>query len=203
MSFEPGRLHVVTGPSGSGKSAMLYGIAGLASVESGHISFDDLIITDLSEARRDAWRRQHVGMVFQTFHLIAELDVVDNVLLPAWFGSFRAAPQLQIRAKNLLETLGVPEGRGAARRLSRGEQQRVALSRALLFDPPVILADEPTASLDAKAGEMVNAMLAEMARHEGRTVIAVSHDQAMIDAADVVITLDRGRCIDNGAREAA
>lgn len=203
VTVEPGSFHVVTGPSGSGKSTLLYAIAGLGEVESGRISFGEVVITDLSEAGRDAWRRQHVGMVFQTFHLISELNAEDNVLLPAWFGSFRADEALKARAKNLLDGLGVPAGRGVVSRLSRGEQQRVALARALLFDPPIILADEPTASLDAEAGEMVIAMLARLAREEGRTVLAVSHDPAMIDEADRTIRLERGRLAGDRAADAA
>ena len=132
IRFEPGRLHLVSGPSGSGKSTLLYAIAGLAELESGCIRFGDDILSDLSEARRDAWRRRHVGMVFQSFHLIPELNAEDNVLLPAWFGGFRASDAQRARTKHLLETLGVPAGRGAVARLSRGEQQRVALASQAL-----------------------------------------------------------------------
>lgn len=203
VTFEPGLLHVVTGPSGSGKSTLLYAIAGLGEIESGRIRLGDQVLTDLSETGRDTWRRLHVGMVFQTFHLIQELDALDNVLLPAWFGSFRAGKTLCRRARNLLDKLGVPPGRGAVRHLSRGEQQRVALARALLFDPPMILADEPTASLDAGTGEMVIAMLARLAREDGRMAIAVSHDPALIEAADRTITLERGRLAGIRPKEAA
>lgn len=193
VSFPPGLLHVVTGPSGSGKSTLLYAIAGLANIEAGSIRYGSLILSELSEARRDAWRRMHVGMVFQTFNLIPELNAEDNVLLPAWFGNFRAGEMRRMRARGLLDRLGVPSGRGALGRLSRGEQQRVAIARALLFDPPAILADEPTASLDAEAGEAVIAMLKRMAVEEGRTVIAVSHDPALIKQADNLIALERGQ----------
>jgi putative ABC transport system ATP-binding protein len=203
ISFAPGRLHVVSGPSGSGKSTLLYAIAGLAELESGRVSFGNDVLSDLSEAERDAWRRQHVGMVFQSFHLIPELNAEDNVLLPAWFGSFRADSAQRERAQSLLETLGVPEGRGAVACLSRGEQQRVALARALLFDPPIILADEPTASLDVEAGATVTAMLKRMATEDNRTIIAVSHDPAVIENADRLITLERGRVRDAAAREVA
>ena len=203
VRFEPGRLHLVSGPSGSGKSTLLYAIAGLAELESGCIRFGDDILSDLSEARRDAWRRRHVGMVFQSFHLIPELNAEDNVLLPAWFGGFRASDAQRARTKHLLEMLGVPAGRGAVARLSRGEQQRVALARALLFDPPIILADEPTASLDAEAGATVVDMLQHMAIEENRLVIAVSHDQALIEAAGRLMRLERGRLVEDGSKEAA
>jgi putative ABC transport system ATP-binding protein len=197
VSFDPGRLHVVSGPSGSGKSTLLYAIAGLAELESGRVQFGNDVLSDLSEAKRDAWRRLHVGMIFQSFHLIPELNAEDNVLLPAFFGSFSAGAQ-RARAGHLLEDLGVPKGRGAVARLSRGEQQRVALARALLFNPPIILADEPTASLDAEAGATVTAMLKRMAVEENRTIIAVSHDPAVIEKADRLVTMDRG-CLRHAA----
>jgi putative ABC transport system ATP-binding protein len=193
VRFEPGRLHVVSGPSGSGKSTLLYAIAGLAELESGRVSFGSDVLSDLSEAKRDSWRRQHVGMVFQSFHLIPELNAEDNVLLPAFFGSFRASGVQLERAQYLLEKLGVPAGRGAVARLSRGEQQRVGLARALLFDPPIVLADEPTASLDAEAAATVTAMLKRMAVDENRTIVAVSHDPAVIERADRLVTMEHGR----------
>ena len=202
VSFEPGRLHVVSGPSGSGKSTLLYAIAGLAEPESGRVAYGEEILSDLSEAKRDAWRRSHVGMVFQSFHLIPELNAEDNVLLPTFFGSFRAGAQ-RTRAGHLLRQLGVPAGRGTVSRLSRGEQQRVALARALLFDPPIILADEPTASLDAAAAATVTAMLKRMALEENRTIIAVSHDPAVIEQANRLVTMERGRLRDATATDAA
>lgn len=202
VRFEPGRLHVVSGPSGSGKSTLLYAIAGLAKLESGRVTYGDEILSEHAEAKRDAWRRRHVGMVFQSFHLIPELNAEDNVVLPAYFGSFRAGAQ-RARAGHLLEDLGVPAGRGAVSRLSRGEQQRVALARALLFDPPIILADEPTASLDAEAGATITAMLKRMAVEENRMIIAVSHDPAVIETADCPIILERGRLRDARKTDAA
>ena len=203
IRFETGLLHVITGPSGSGKSTLLYAIAGLAKAESGRISFGDRVLTNFLEAERDAWRRRSVGMVFQTFHLIPELNPEDNVLLPAWFGSFRAGATECARAKGLLKKLGVPEDRGAVQRLSRGEQQRVAIARALLFDPPIILADEPTASLDAEAGAMVSDVLKDMAHDQGRMIITVSHDPALIERADDLIVMERGRLRDHRTKDAA
>ncbi|MGI9492224.1 MAG: ABC transporter ATP-binding protein [Geminicoccaceae bacterium] len=194
LTCEPGRLHVVTGPSGSGKSTLLHVLSGIATADEGTIRWGDLELSALPEAHRDAWRRRHVGFVFQTFHLIQELDATDNVLLPVWFGQWRAGA-MATRAEQLLSTLAVPAGRGPVGRLSRGEQQRVALARALIFDPPIMLADEPTASLDARTGEIVTSMLHSMARDEGRTVIAVSHDPALIERADVLIEMDRGQLI--------
>lgn len=191
LTSAPGQLHVVTGPSGSGKSTLLYAMSGLMRADAGEVRFGDVSLSTMSETDRDAWRRSHVGFVFQTFHLIQELNARDNVLLPVWFGQWRAG-DFADRARQLLDDLNVPLGRGPARHLSRGEQQRVALARALIFDPPIILADEPTASLDLATGETVISMLGDLARKEGRTVIVVSHDPVLIAAADTITTLQRG-----------
>ncbi len=187
----PGKLHVVTGPSGSGKSTFLNVLSGLLLADAGEVQWGDVKLSIMSEVSRDAWRRRHVGFVFQTFHLLPELTAKENVLMPVWFGQWRAGPFAD-RAARLLDHLKVPKGRGPVRHLSRGEQQRVALARALIFDPPIMIADEPTASLDLAAGEAVIAMLSNMARHEGRTVIAVSHDPKLIAAADTVTTMQHG-----------
>lgn len=192
LTCGPGRLHVITGPSGSGKSTLLHVLSGLTTADEGTVHWGDLELSALSEANRDAWRRQHIGFVFQTFHLIQELNAIDNVLLPVWFGQWRAGSMME-RAKTLLSTLDVPTNRGFVNRLSRGEQQRVALARALIFDPPIMLADEPTASLDLATGETVITMLRDMAHEDDRTVIAVSHDPGLIATADVLIEMERGR----------
>jgi putative ABC transport system ATP-binding protein len=188
-----GSLVVVTGPSGSGKSTLLYAIAGLIRAEQGRTLWDDEDILRLPESTRDRWRRHTIGFVFQDFHLLPELSPVHNVLLPASFERFAVGAALRARAVALLGRFGVPQARSTTARLSRGEQQRVALARALLYDPPVILADEPTASLDVKAGAMVVETLARLATEDGRTVIAVSHDSALVSRFSTRIELDHGR----------
>ncbi|MEM1267728.1 MAG: ATP-binding cassette domain-containing protein [Pseudomonadota bacterium] len=191
LAAERGSLTVLTGPSGSGKSTLLYALSGLQALDAGEVRWGETEITGLSEARRDRWRRETVGLVFQSFHLVDELSPIDNVLVPVWFGHLSARAH-RPRATELLEALGVPTARRRLADLSRGEQQRVALARALLFDPAVILADEPTASLDRAASAAVIARFRAMA-DEGRLVLAVSHDPALIDAADRVLALAHGR----------
>jgi putative ABC transport system ATP-binding protein len=188
-----GSLLAITGPSGSGKSTLLYAIAGLVRPERGRTLWDDRDILRLSESKRDRWRRHTIGFVFQDFHLLPELAPLHNVLLPASFERFAVSPALRARAVALLDRFGVPQTRSTTARLSRGEQQRVALARALLYDPPVILADEPTASLDVRAGAMVVETLARLAVDEGRTVIAVSHDPALVSRFSTHVELDHGR----------
>lgn len=186
-----GQMIVLTGASGSGKTSLLHALCGLQPVDHGQIDWSGQSITSLTEAARDTWRRDNIGLVFQDFQLIEELSPLDNVLVPAWFSRFRAGP-LRVRARALLDELAVPSDRRRLSDLSRGERQRVAFARALLFDPPILLADEPTASLDAQAGGTVIAQLRRLAQEQHRFVLAVSHDPALIHAADRVVQLDHG-----------
>jgi putative ABC transport system ATP-binding protein len=199
-ALEIEQLHVpggarlaVTGPSGSGKSTFLYAIGGLLRPQRGRVLWDGRDILSEAESARDRWRRHTVGFAFQDFHLLAELTPLQNVLLPASFERFTTDRGIRARAVSLLEHFAVPQARKSTASLSRGEQQRVALARALLFDPPVILADEPTASLDAKAGAVVIEILLQLSAREGRTVIAISHDQELLQRFTNIVALDHGR----------
>ncbi len=190
LDLGPG-LTVLSGPSGSGKTTLLYLLAGLMVPRRGVIAWGGSDLARLGEGARDRWRRQNAGFIFQDFHLIPELSPLDNVLVPAWFTAFSAAG-LRPRARDLLARFGVPD-RARTNLLSRGEQQRVALARAMLLAPKVIFADEPTASLDAVAGREVGHSLCALARDQGCTVIAASHDPALIALADRHLHLERGR----------
>jgi putative ABC transport system ATP-binding protein len=192
LSVPPGSLLGVTGPSGSGKSTFLYAIGGLLRPQRGHVLWDGRDILREGESARDRWRRHTVGFAFQDFHLLPELTPLQNVLLPASFERFSADRAIRERAVSLLEHFSVPQARKSTASLSRGEQQRVAIARALLFDPPVILADEPTASLDAKAGAVVIDILLQLSSRDGRTVIAISHDQELLRRFSNIIALDHG-----------
>lgn len=201
ISFQPATLTAIAGPSGSGKSTLLYLLAGLLAPERGMVVWDGRDIARAREGTRDRWRRDNAGFIFQNFHLLEELSPLDNVLAPAWFANFSARPW-RARALALLDRFGVPREAKRTTFLSRGEQQRVAIARALLFDPRIVFADEPTASLDAAAGEGVIAALAEMAG-SGKTVIVVSHDPQLLARAGRVIRLDHGRLADRKQADAA
>jgi putative ABC transport system ATP-binding protein len=196
LALAAGQLTARAGPSGSGKSSLLYVLSGLLRADGGEVRWGEVRLDRLGEAARDSWRRQHAGFVFQNFQLVDEMSPLDNVLLPAWFGRWSAAG-LKPRARTLLDELGVPQRRRADL-LSRGEQQRVAICRALLLDPPVVLADEPTASLDAKAGAEVGAILSRLAQ-EGRTVVVASHDPEFLQRADRVLRLEHGQLAEREA----
>ena len=193
LNVSPGSLLAITGPSGSGKSTFLYAIAGLLRPSQGEITWGGRILQTMPETIRDHWRRHTIGFVFQEFHLMPDLSPLANVLLPASFENLSVSRALKERALMLLEGFGVPYKRASVVDLSRGEQQRVALARALLFDPPVLLADEPTASLDALAGEQVAQTLEDLSKQEGRTVIVVSHDPALINRIGTRFVLERGQ----------
>jgi putative ABC transport system ATP-binding protein len=193
LSVPPGARLAVTGPSGSGKSTFLYAIGGLLRPQRGRVLWGGRDILSEAESARDRWRRHTVGFAFQDFHLLAELTPLQNVLLPASFERFAADSATRARAVALLEHFSVPQARKSTASLSRGEQQRVAIARALLFDPPVILADEPTASLDAKAGDVVIEILLQLSARDGRTVIAISHDQELLRRFSNTIALNHGR----------
>lgn len=190
--FAAGELTVIVGPSGSGKSSLLHALAGIVLPQLGQITYGTTVVNALPETQRDAWRLKHCGMVFQDFRLIDELDALGNVLLPAQFQSARLPNGVLARAQQLLEQLMVPWRRGSVVRFSRGEQQRVALARALLLDPLLILADEPTASLDAENGQRIAMALKTLAQ-DGKTVVVVSHDDKVVALADRVVTLKAGR----------
>jgi putative ABC transport system ATP-binding protein len=132
-----------------------------------------------------------LGIVFQDFHLISELSPLENVLFPATFSHWRTPAWLREAGLRLLEQVQVPTHRQTVSVLSRGEQQRVAVARALLFDPPVLIADEPTASLDKETGEAVASLLIKMASDGGKTLIVVSHDLVFQDQLSHYLTLKR------------
>lgn len=192
LALAPGQMVALSGPSGSGKSTLLHLLAGLLVPQQGTIVWGDIDLARQSEAARDRWRLAHAGFVFQSFNLIEELSALDNVLLPAWFANIGVGDKRR-KAAALLERFGVGRDNHGVALLSRGEQQRVAIARALLLDPKVIFADEPTASLDTASGGFVAETLRTMASEQGKTVIVASHDRAVLDRADNIVSLDHGR----------
>jgi ABC-type lipoprotein export system ATPase subunit len=180
LTVEPGVALGVGGPSGCGKSTLLHLIAGLLRPSSGSVRWGNTEISVLPEAQRDRWRRQTLGFVFQNFHLVPELDVAGNIALPASFSSWRSNPVDRERATTLASRMGLTAPSRRASVLSRGEQQRVAIARALFNKPHLILADEPTASLDARHAEAVADLLVEAAAQSGATLICASHDPHLL-----------------------
>lgn len=196
-----GRL-AVTGPSGSGKSTFVNLVSGLERPDRGAIRWRDTDIATLSESGRDRWRATNVGLVMQDFHLFPGLAAVDNVLLPARL-AHAATADIKARALELLSRVGLGRPGQSVETMSRGEMQRVAVARALLRRPGVIIADEPTASLDAESGAEVGRLLLELAEQEGATLIVVSHDERLTERLDRRIRLAAGRIVADTAPEAS
>jgi putative ABC transport system ATP-binding protein len=191
LSFPRGTFTAIMGPSGSGKSTMLNCVAGLEPPTSGQVVVDGSELTDLDEHRRTVVRRQRIGVVFQSFHLLPYLTVEQNVGLP-----FRLAGRRADRARvdDLLAAVGLGDrARHLPGELSGGQQQRVAIARALALDPAVILADEPTGSLDSRTGRDVLTLLAGCVADLGQTVVMVTHDPLAASHADAVVFLVDGR----------
>lgn len=202
LTFAAGEVVALAGPSGSGKSTLLYLLAGLLRPSAGEVQWGDVVLSQASEAERDRWRLKTAGFVFQSFNLIDELSPLDNVLAPGWFGGM-GQKDLRQRGQDLLERFGVPLHDKRAALLSNGEKQRVAMARALLLEPKIVFADEPTASLDAENGERIAAVLRELSEMQGRTVIVASHDPAVLSRADRILRLDHGRLVQKQLSEAA
>jgi ABC-type lipoprotein export system ATPase subunit len=191
LEVRPGEVVAVVGRSGSGKSTLLHLIGGLDRPDAGRIEVAGERVDGATEKRLSALRRRRVGFVFQFFHLLPELSGEANVLLA---GRVRGAhPRAQERGRALVDRLGLrPVAGSLPHQLSGGEQQRFAIARALVNDPAVLLADEPTGNLDARAGEEVLALLRTGA-DEGRAVVMVTHEPAAAGIADRVLTLREGR----------
>lgn len=188
----PGALIGLRGPSGSGKTSLLHLAAGLFSPDAGSVSWGDVAISSLPGAARDRWRRETVGFVFQDFHLVPELDVLANITLPASFSRWRRTSEQVARATALAGRMGLADLRRRAAVLSRGEQQRVAIARALFNAPALILADEPTASLDPAHAAEVGALLVEVTEESGATLLCASHDQALLARMQQVVAIGDG-----------
>lgn len=191
LSVAAGEVVGVAGPSGSGKSTLLHLLAGLDTPTAGTISIRGTDIGSLSARRQTTFRRQHIGMVFQRFHLLPALTARENVALPLiQVGTSRA--ERRQRATELLERVGL-EDRTTHRpqSLSGGEQQRVAIARALAADPAVVIADEPTGELDRETGERVLNLLTEISTD--RAVVIASHDEYTLERTDRVIKLLDGK----------
>ena len=202
LVLEPGAVVAVTGPSGAGKTTLLHAIAGLLVPSAGSVRWGDLDVGALTEARRDRWRRDTVGLVFQDFQLVPELGVLDNILMPLHCDHWRVPPARRAEARALAARVGLDDPARRAAVLSRGEQQRAAIARALVRRPALLVADEPTASLDAVNGAAAADLLIGAARADAASLLIVSHDRALLDRADRVYHLEAGRLSQAGGAAA-
>ncbi len=193
-----GKSIAIVGPSGSGKSTLLGLIAGLDAPTTGRIVIDGDDITALGEDALARLRGRKIGFVFQAFHLVTSLTAFENVLVPL---ELARHPDPESRAAMLLQTVGLAErGHHYPSQLSGGEQQRVAVARALANDPPLLLADEPTGNLDSANGKAIVDLLFGVNRATSTTLLLVTHDRELAALADIQIALRDGRVVEHRQR---
>ncbi|MCH8479690.1 MAG: ABC transporter ATP-binding protein, partial [Wenzhouxiangella sp.] len=191
LSLARGERLAVMGASGSGKTTLLHLIAGMDRPSSGRIRLAGADLTELGEPALTRWRARHIGLVFQDFNLIDSLSVADNMTLPLWLNGL---PEDRARVDTLAETLGIAkllERLPAS--LSGGEKQRVAIARALIHNPDLILADEPTGSLDQASAERVLELFDGVLESRGATLLLVTHNRDAAELCDRRLVLNKGR----------
>jgi len=198
LEVRRGEFLVLMGPSGSGKSTLLHLLAGLEAPTSGEIYLDEMPITKMSDDQMTVFRRRHIGFVFQFFNLLPTLSAEENVALPLLLDG-QSMKSARPKAVSMLERVGL--GRRLNHRpdeLSGGEAQRVAIARALVFEPSLLIADEPTGNLDSRNGEEVLSVIRDLARQFGVTVVMATHDPRAAEYGDRIARLRDGELVEEG-----
>lgn len=195
LELPQGRSVALVGPSGSGKSTLLHLAAGILTPTQGRVYLEGREVSALDEKERTLLRRHKLGLVFQFFHLLPHLSVAENIALPAWVSGV-GGPEVNARLDRLLARVGLSDRRDeAVGQLSGGEMQRIAICRALLLRPSLVLADEPTGSLDDKTGARIMDLLLEMVADDNGSLLYVTHDTDLADRADQLWRLHDGRLV--------
>jgi|694.fasta_scaffold83798_3 lipoprotein-releasing system ATP-binding protein len=199
FSAERGKITAIIGQSGSGKSTLLHLLGTLDRPDEGEIAFDGQRIDCLPSRQRDQFRNEQLGMIFQFYHLLPELTLLENVLAPAMIGHgvfsyWSKRRQIVDRAKHLIELVGLSHRmKHRPRELSGGEMQRTAIARALVTNPSLLLADEPTGNLDQETGRTILELLRVLNREHGLTIVMVTHDESIAQQCDSIVRLKDGR----------
>lgn len=202
LKVNEGAFLGVMGPSGSGKSTLLSVLGGLTSPTSGIVTIDGIDVYNLHNEKLADFRREYLGFIFQSHNLIPYLNALENVMLPLAVKKLTAAEK-QERAKNMLEKVGLPDRMlHLPQQLSGGEQERVAIARALVNNPPLLLADEPTGSLDTATSEQVMGLLKDL-HEDGQTIIMVTHNRDNLQWFDRTVILRDGRVESDSACSAS
>jgi putative ABC transport system ATP-binding protein len=196
LAVARGEIVVLLGRSGSGKSTLLNLLAGIDLPSAGAVYVAGVEISAVTERERTLFRRRHLGFVFQAYNLLPTLTVFENLMLPLELAERTGAAD-RARAIELLDRVGLADRRDSfPDRLSGGEQQRVAVARALVHDPELVLADEPTGNLDLDSGLAVLELLDELTRRAGKTLVMVTHGREVVGLANRVLTLSEGRLVE-------
>jgi len=193
-----GECVAILGPSGSGKSTLLNLVSGIDLPDAGCVRVGGVELTALSERERTLFRRRHLGFVFQFFNLLPTLTVMENLLLPVELKG-RVGREEEERAASLLRAVGLEDRAGAfPDRLSGGERQRVAVARALVHEPTIVLADEPTGNLDEDTAHVVADLLEGLVRDRGHSLLVVTHSRELAGRMDRVLRMDHGKLVEAG-----
>ncbi len=199
FSAERGKITAIIGQSGSGKSTLLHLLGTLDKPDSGEIHFDGQRTDNLPARKRDAFRNTQLGMIFQFYHLLPELTLLENIIAPAMIGQsifsyFRNRSAIIQRAKGLAEMVGLSHRlHHKPCELSGGEMQRTAIARALVTDPQLLLADEPTGNLDQESGQSILQLMRNLNRDTGLTIVMVTHDENIAQQCDALVRLKGGK----------
>ncbi len=197
LEVAEGEFLGLMGPSGSGKTTLLNLIAGLDTPSQGQIWVGEKLISEMSEAQLARWRTRHIGFVFQFYHLLPVLSAYENVELPLLLLGL-SARQRQRQVLNALELVGLADRmKHRPGQLSGGQQQRVGIARAIVTDPTLIVADEPTGDLDARSAEEILDLLCEIRTALGKTILLVTHDPRAAVRADRLVHLDKGLLVEH------
>jgi putative ABC transport system ATP-binding protein len=200
LRVERGEFLSIAGPSGSGKTTLLNLVGGVDVPSSGTVRVDGEDTSRLSERALTRLRLDHIGFIFQTFNLVAVLTVFQNVEFPLLLQGRLTAPERRRRVDQLLEAVGLAgHARHRPNELSGGQRQRVAVARALVGNPPLVLADEPTANLDSATGATIIDLMREMNRRDGTTFVFSTHDPKVMAHASAVVRLEDGRVVGRDA----
>ncbi|TWU59273.1 P-loop containing nucleoside triphosphate hydrolase [Rubripirellula tenax] len=191
VDFDPGVVTALVGRSGSGKSTLMHLLATLDRPDKGEVYFRGQRIDDAPRARRDAFRNQDIGIIFQFYHLLPELSALENVLAPTMISCsvwnyFTHRKEVRLRAEAMLDRVGLlHRAKHKPSEMSGGEMQRTAIARALMTDPSLLLADEPTGNLDTETGRDILKLLSQLNQDDGLTIVMITHDDSIAAGADI------------------
>lgn len=203
LSINRGEIVALLGRSGCGKSTLLNLISAIAHAEKGKIWIDDIELTALSERQSSLFRRRHIGFIYQFYNLIPTLTAAENIALILQLNNYSKA-KIKHRVYEVLCTVGLEHRADSfPDQLSGGEQQRIAIARAIVHKPDLVLADEPTGNLDAQTGQQILALLREQVTANAATLLLVTHSLAVAETADRILTLEEGRLSARGGNEFA
>ena len=199
FSIVAGESVAVVGPSGAGKSTLLALLAGLDLPTRGHVELNGANLSDLDEDGRALVRAEHVGFVFQSFHLVPSLNALENVMLPLELAGHEKARDA---ARDLIAKVGLAQRWSHyPAQLSGGEKQRVAIARAFATEPAVLFADEPTGNLDTRTGERIMELMFDLNRSSSTTLVLVTHDNGLAERCDRVLALDTGKLVSDSGTD--